>query len=109
LSFENLTTRSNGVHNKQQLKNEIKIPSEAIVALFVSEYLFESFPGFDWDQPSDEEFYDLLNALLLISSEMKGKPIYILVRCHPNENSDIWISICISIVGANWINVISMD
>jgi hypothetical protein len=87
-------------------KKSLRIPMEATVVLFVSEYLFDEDKVWQWDQPLENEFEELLTLLLSISAD-KGL-IYVLVRCHPNESKNRWNYLYNRFAGANWVNVSEM-
>lgn len=89
----------------REMRAHLRIPEDAVVALFVSEYLFEPDPLWSWDQPLAADFASLLSLLLLSSARRDlGRPLYILVRPHPGESSDRWDDLCRTITGALWRN-----
>jgi hypothetical protein len=88
------------------LRINLQIPEDAVVVLFVSEYLFEIDSQWKWDQPCVEDYVELLSLLLKISARSNsGRPVIILVRPHPGESQSRWDAMCNSISGSQWRNV----
>ena len=82
------------------------IAENALVILFISEYLFPPDDRWQWDQPNAMDYSELLTLLLNISTRKDLKrPIVILVRPHPSEPQDRWDELCESVQSANWRNV----
>ncbi len=87
------------------LRINLKIPKDAVVVLFVSEYLFEIDPIWKWDQPCVEDYVELLSFLLKISARSSlGRPVLVLVRPHPGEPQGRWDAMCNDIKGSQWRN-----
>jgi len=89
----------------RKLRAAWAIPEEAVVVLFVSEYLFEPDPLWNWDQPHAEDYTGLLSLLLKRSVVTNSElPVVVLVRTHPNEPHTRWDALCRSIPGSQWRN-----
>ncbi len=87
------------------LRINLEIPEDAVVVLFVSEYLFEIDPIWKWDQHCFEDYVELLSLLLRISTRSSsGRPVVVLVRPHPGEPQGRWDAMCNSISGSQWRN-----
>lgn len=97
--------KSSSTELESSLKEKYGIPSDAVVALFISETFFLDDPDWDWDQATKEDLEFMLGLLLDVSEKYsEGKKVVILVRPHPSESPNAWDSICNSRHGACWIN-----
>jgi hypothetical protein len=86
------------------------IPSDAVIVLFISETLFVPDPKWVWDQAYEEDYHELLKALLEYSARHDlTKRVYVLVRPHPSEPATRWESLCQSVAGSAWLCVPSLD
>lgn len=93
-----------------ELRASLGIPKEAVVALFVSEYLFDTDPIWRWDQPHAADYVGLLSQLLNISAKSSlGRPVVVLVRPHPNEPRERWDALCNALSGSQWRNAANVS
>lgn len=90
---------------RQQQRARLDIGEDQVVAVFVSEPLFESDPKWDWDQAHEEDYCHLLELLLKLSAgDELHESLTVLVRCHPAEPKERWQSVCESVPGSSWRN-----
>jgi hypothetical protein len=99
---------------KKETQNELilskrrkyNVPADAIVALYISETLFQYDKNWEWDQPTMQDLSSLLQILLKISLKPinNNKRVIILVRAHPSEEKGVWDNVCKLYPDALWIN-----
>lgn len=90
---------------QQLVRRKLNVPEQAMAVVFVSEHLFTPDPLWNWEQPTTQDFHELLTLLLSISARNDfARPLHVIVRPHPSEPANRWDKLCNNVPGAKWCN-----